>query len=144
MRHCPHCGQPVRDDDALCPFCGTDVETGKQSRPIESRGGDGVAGGTLGCVMSGLIYWFCGALYMIAGNILVGVRHEMPHVNQHYWLFWRTDGPWIGFGVPILITGLTYLLLRRRFPAFARGLGYSGLIACAVALGAPFLCGHNR
>lgn len=137
-RRCPRCGERVRKDYLRCPYCGTDVETGEQ--PPMSK--DSVAvqsGALLGCSLTFVIYYFIGAMCMVSRNMLIDLWRYPAARAQ--WLFWATHGIWIGFVAPVALTGVIYLLLRRRFPRFARGLGYSCLIALAVTLGAPFLCG---
>lgn len=139
IRLCPHCGQRVRLDYPRCPYCGTDFETGE--RP--PMGKDDVAmqsGALLGCGLTFVIYFFVGVLFTISGNMLLAGSHYPPE-SRATWLFWRSHGFWLGFLLPIALIGVMYLLLRRRFPRFARGLGYSCLVAVAVALGAPLLCG---
>ena len=141
MTTCPHCGQPVRDEYKLCPFCGTDVVTGKRSgKGAATNDPADATAGTVGCVLTGLIYYVCGAGYFVSGNILWEARHSHEYGNVARILAQRQELMWLGFGLPVLLTGLPYLLLRRRFPAAARGLGFVCLTALAIALGAPFLC----
>lgn len=102
-----------------------------------------IAGLTLGGVVLVLSYYFCGAMYMISGNMLFAGHDGMTHVDMGYWRHARAEAPWLGFGIPILLPGLLYLLLHRRFPHFARGMGYSCIVAMVVALGAPFMCGGS-
>ena len=138
MRRCPRCGERVRMDYDRCPYCGTDFVTGEQ--PPMSR--DSVAassGALLGCGLTLVIYFVVGAIFMMSGNMLLAGSHYPPD-ERASWLFWKTRGYWLGFLLPIALTGLPYLLLRRRFPAFSRGLGYSCLLAVAATLGAPFVC----
>jgi len=138
MRRCPRCSERVRLDYDRCPYCGTDFATGE--RP--PMGKDDVAassGALLGCGLTFVIYFFVGAFFIMSGNMLLAGSHRPPD-QRAYWLFWKTHGYWVGFLLPVALTGLPYLLLRRRFPAFARGLGYSCLVALAVTLGAPFMC----
>ncbi len=146
MLTCPHCGQSVRDEYALCPFCGTDMKTGSRRKDVPGRDDDsnGFGSGVLGCTLSGVIYFVCGGGYLETGNLLFAARHghSLWGTPAHL-LAQRHDYLWLGFGLPILLTGVPYLLLRRRFPAFARGLGYCCLTATAVALGAPFLCDNQ-
>jgi hypothetical protein len=145
MNPCPHCGQPVRDEYTHCPFCGTDVATGERTENVRGGGDDAGVGGALGCTLSGLIYFFYGAGYLETGNLLFAARQgHLEWGTAAHLLSQRHEYLWLGFGLPILLTGLTYLLLRRRFPKFARGLGYSGLVALVIALGAPFLCGNSQ
>lgn len=137
-RICPRCGERARLDYPRCPYCGTDFGTGE--RPPMGKDGVAATGGTLvGCSLTAVIYLFVGALFTISGNMLLAGSHYPPDVRASS-LFWRSHGFWLGFLLPVALTGLPYLLLRRRFPAFARGLGYSCLVAVAMTLGAPLLC----
>jgi hypothetical protein len=143
MTPCPHCGQPVRDEYTHCPFCGTDVATGQRTETV--RGGEetrDVVGGVIGCGLTALVYFYFGMGWAISREML----YEMGKFNPSQrasWMFAATHGIWIGFSLPIAVTGLLYLLLRRRYPVFARGLGYSCLAAVVFALGAPFLCSSS-
>ncbi len=139
-RSCPHCGQTVRDDDAFCPYCGTNVETGERPTPDPKDKIAAGSGGILGaCVMLASYYLF-GALSIISRN-MVGFPKLSLDARASY-LFWATYGFGLMLVVPLAVTGLLYLLLRRRFPAFARGVGQSWLVALVIALGAPFICGR--
>lgn len=141
MKTCPHCGQPVRDEYKLCPFCGTDVATGKRAENEKTRKDARDAASAVGCVLTGAIYYICGACYLEAGNLLHAARPgHMQWGTVAQLSAQRNEYLWLGFGLPVLITGLPYLLLRRWFPAVARGLGFVCLVALAIALGAPFLC----
>ena len=146
MRVCPHCRQRVPDEYPVCPFCGADMATGEPTRNTDRESTTG--GATLGCALMAVIYWLCGGLYIIAGNELFAARYDLTHHRTPLYgdpahlLEQHTLALWLGFLLPVALTGLPYLLLRRRFSAFARGLGWSCLAALAIALGAPFLCGR--
>ncbi len=137
-RVCPHCGQIVRDEYALCPYCGTNVETGERPTPDPKDKIAAGSGGLLGACVILASYFFFGATGIVARN-MAGFTKSSPE-ERAYWLFWATHGFWLMHAVPLAVTGLLYLLLRRRFPAFARGVGQSFLVALVIALGAPFIC----
>lgn len=146
LRRCPHCHQRVPDEYPVCPFCGADMATGEPTRNGDRENTTG--GATLGCVLMVVIYFLCGAVYVLDGNELFAVRYQMTHHRTPLYgdpahlLAQRTLALWLGFLLPVALTGLPYLLLRRGFPALARGLGWCCLAALAIALGAPFLCGR--
>lgn len=111
---CPNCGQGVRGGET---FCGADLQikenTGKPNQtPLAT---DTTTAATFGCGLMAVIYYFCGASYYLAGDMLHAAHLSRGAPASHdlsQWLFWRAYGVCIGFGAPIAITGLPYFLLR--------------------------------
>ncbi|MDQ2686818.1 MAG: zinc-ribbon domain-containing protein [Armatimonadota bacterium] len=137
-RLCSYCGERIRMDSERCPYCGTDFVTGEQP-PVDKDSVAAASGGFLGCGLTLFVYLYFGAGWFMSRE-MISVFWSKPHFNRANWMFAATHGIWIGFTLPIAFTGLLYLMLRRRFPVFARGLGYSCLVALAMTLGAPFIC----
>ena len=146
MRHCPNCQQPVPDGRDVCPNCGADVSAtwppppaGQEHRPSGDEGAGGgtaQAGFTLGCLLSAPLYYVLGALAFMSHLIKTyprGYPSLRPYPVFRY-------GGWPINLVPLALVGLLYVLLRPRFPRFARGLGYCLIVILALLLYGPAAC----
>ena len=142
LKTCPNCGQPVRDEYALCPFCGTDMETGQRPKRVgedadePSAVDEGVKSGTAaGCVLSGSVFFVTATYSAVARTVWVQKHWHGTH---------RPALPltltWAQSVIPLALLIFWFLAARRRTPTFARGLGYSIIISAALSLGALAVC----
>lgn len=83
-RSCPHCGQSVRDEYALCPYCGTNVETSERRELAPKDKVAQTSGALTGAVLIVPAYYVLGAFSIMS--------HTMLHVSktpqqQAHWMF---------------------------------------------------------
>ncbi len=92
MDECPHCGQPIEDDDESCQHCGSDFETGWRSDTdyyavelpeddLEADLGyrEGAAQDTWQAVTSGVLVTIAATLFL-AASFIAFPKSAMPFV----------------------------------------------------------------
>ena len=147
MRPCPHCGQPVAAEKAICPNCGTSVPAVWPPPPEGSSLPEPAvddmqvrrevnAGTSTGCAGQFALWAVTLVLAATAVGRLVSVLlQRLPAALQL-----RLDEALLFLPA---IGGMTtiYFIVQQRRPHFARGLGYSILVGLALSLGLIAICG---
>ena len=141
MSTCRNCGQPVGERSGVCPNCGAPAATPEGAAGPEAPG-DPYAG-ALGFILC----WAAFAAVCWGGVLSFG--HSIIERNEA-----RGGGPYPPVAPPepyfaagsigLVATLVAYLLLRRRYHAFAAGLGCGLLSVGVVALGGLLVCGVSN
>jgi hypothetical protein len=112
MSHpCDNCGEPVNDDQRICPRCGRE-----QPPPLPVLEGKALSGQEIGRLLTGVAW-----LDIVLGIVAV-------------------FGSLFLYGIGLLAAPILYFVLRPRYPIFARGLGYGMLAFAAILLGLVAWC----
>ncbi len=121
---CPQCGSDTYTPESECRVCGFRPDQAEVTvdvrAPIKTTQRDIMNGVGLGCSTLCFLWFFVEtAVYALA------IRNPA---------LWSTLGPVVSVGLPLVIVTIAYLLVRRKPSAFAKGLGYSLLIALILAV----------
>ena len=140
MSACRNCGHTVGERSGVCPNCGERVPTPASAGPT-TRGEAlaGASGFTICWAAFAALCWGRALSFMnsiFEWNEARGGGPYPPRVPPE---------PYFATGGLGLVTALlAYLLLRRRYRAFAAGLGCGLLSVGVVALGGLLVCGASN